>query len=207
MGAGVGSCEAPVLLFLPSPLLFIPALVCRMIQAAENEVAEMAREAARADAMARAARKAEMGDAQQLELQRLKVGYAEFAGRAKFVATLEMGEAQQLELRRLKTQGIGTTQLGLVLACAPCVSLFVYPCASLAQFPANTGRERGAAAAAGAAGGRPPGSRGQAAGGEYHFNRCFVLLVGTLSKCNHGGWRRGEAAGGEERCWFMLLRQ
>lgn len=49
-------------------------LPCRMIQAAENEVAEMAREAARADAMARAARKAEMGEGQQLELQRLKVG-------------------------------------------------------------------------------------------------------------------------------------
>lgn len=46
-----------------------------MIQAAENEVAEMAREAARADSLARAARKAEMGEAQQLELQRLKVGF------------------------------------------------------------------------------------------------------------------------------------
>lgn len=45
-----------------------------MIQAAEDEVAQMAREAARADALARAARKAEAGEAQQLELQRLKVG-------------------------------------------------------------------------------------------------------------------------------------
>ncbi|PRW39290.1 Soluble starch synthase chloroplastic amyloplastic isoform A [Chlorella sorokiniana] len=49
-----------------------PEAAKQMIQAAENEVAEMAREAARADAMARAARKAEAGDAQQLELQRLK---------------------------------------------------------------------------------------------------------------------------------------
>ncbi len=51
-----------------------------MIQAAENEVAEMAREAARADAMARAARKAEMGEGQQLELQRLKVGFSPVFG-------------------------------------------------------------------------------------------------------------------------------
>lgn len=49
-----------------------PEAAKQMIQAAENEVAEMAREAARADAMARAARKAEMGEGQQLELQRLK---------------------------------------------------------------------------------------------------------------------------------------
>lgn len=53
-----------------------PLRARRMIQAAEDEVAEMAREAARADAMARAARKAEAGEAQQLELQRLKVGSA-----------------------------------------------------------------------------------------------------------------------------------
>jgi hypothetical protein len=45
-----------------------------MIRSAENEVAELAREAAKADAMARAAKKAELGQAQQLELQRLKVG-------------------------------------------------------------------------------------------------------------------------------------
>jgi hypothetical protein len=44
-----------------------------MVQSAENEVAELAKEAARADSMARAAKKAELGHAQQLELQRLKV--------------------------------------------------------------------------------------------------------------------------------------
>lgn len=46
---------------------------CRMIQNAEDEVAELAKEAAKADAMARAAKAAELGQAQQLELQRLKV--------------------------------------------------------------------------------------------------------------------------------------
>ena len=51
-----------------------------MIQDAEDEVAEMAREAARADALARAARKAESGKAQELELQRLKVGVGCGAG-------------------------------------------------------------------------------------------------------------------------------
>ncbi len=45
-----------------------------MIQNAEDEVAELAKEAAKADAMARAAKAAELGQAQQLELQRLKVG-------------------------------------------------------------------------------------------------------------------------------------
>lgn len=46
-----------------------------MVQAAEDEVAEMAREAARADAVARAARKATAkgGEQQELQLQRLKV--------------------------------------------------------------------------------------------------------------------------------------
>lgn len=44
-----------------------------MIQNAEDEVAELAKEAAKADAMARAAKAAELGQAQQLELQRLKV--------------------------------------------------------------------------------------------------------------------------------------
>ena len=44
-----------------------------MIQAAEDEVAELAKEAARADALARAAKKAESGQAQELEMQRLKV--------------------------------------------------------------------------------------------------------------------------------------
>jgi hypothetical protein len=46
---------------------------CRMVQYAESEVAELAREAAKADAYARATRKAEAGQGQQLELQRLKV--------------------------------------------------------------------------------------------------------------------------------------
>lgn len=55
----------------PGHLLARPAR--RMIQSAENEVTELAKEAARADAMARAAKKAELGQAQQLELQRLKV--------------------------------------------------------------------------------------------------------------------------------------
>ena len=82
-------------------------LPCRMIQAAENEVAEMAREAARADAMARAARKAEMGEAQQLELQRLKVGFQLLGSDGSHWCAVhggceaEVGEAQQqLELHK-----------------------------------------------------------------------------------------------------------
>jgi hypothetical protein len=48
-----------------------------MVQYAESEVAELAREAAKADAYARATRKAEAGQGQQLELQRLKVWQGE----------------------------------------------------------------------------------------------------------------------------------
>ncbi|KAL4419296.1 hypothetical protein ABPG77_001628 [Micractinium sp. CCAP 211/92] len=49
-----------------------PEAAKQMIQNAEDEVAELAKEAAKADAMARAAKAAELGQAQQLELQRLK---------------------------------------------------------------------------------------------------------------------------------------
>ena len=51
-----------------------------MIQDAEDEVASLAREAAKADSMARAAKAAELGQAQQLELQRLKVRRAAVGG-------------------------------------------------------------------------------------------------------------------------------
>lgn len=37
----------------------------------------------------------------------------------------------------------------------------------------------------------------------------ILVLRGMLSKCNCGGWLRGEAAGGEERCnWcFVAAKQ
>lgn len=58
----------------PAPFTLEPlAFHCRMKEAAEAEVAELAKAAAKADSMARAAQKAEMGAAQMLELQRLKV--------------------------------------------------------------------------------------------------------------------------------------
>ncbi len=43
-----------------------------MKEAAEAEVAELAKAAARADSLARAAKQAEMGASQMMEMQRLK---------------------------------------------------------------------------------------------------------------------------------------
>lgn len=57
-----------------------PETAKQMKEAAEAEVAELAKAAARADSMARAAQKAELGAAQTLELQRLKVGWVLLVG-------------------------------------------------------------------------------------------------------------------------------
>ena len=66
----------PPIDYRPLPFAFS---ACRMKEAAELEVAELAKAAARADSMARAAHAAELGAAQMLELQRLKVGGGAFS--------------------------------------------------------------------------------------------------------------------------------
>lgn len=113
-----------------------------MIQAAENEVAEMARAAAKADSAARAAKKAEASGGQNLELQRLKVGPE--------AHPLRPAVCRRRRGCRAGRRGRSATGADSMPAALPAPPRTYTACFTLPH-PLSVG-ERGLAAAAGAAG-------------------------------------------------------